>query len=474
MTISQKELEERRKAFLDRYVPYQMLHYDDFDYGILNHLTYCRKPSKDPETVNDCLIMADTETSKKPSVYKVIEQKQNGQVVRRQEIHENHVVAWTISIRQYSRNIVTLYGSRPSEFTEAVGRILAALPGEKTVIYFHNLAYDYVFLRKFLFLAFGFPVHELNTKPHYPVAVEFENGLVLKDSLILAQRSLEKWAKDMDVEHQKAVGFWDYDMLRDQTGVFTSEELEYIEHDTLAGVECLDKLREALGKRVYSMPYTATGIPREDVRKAGLSKKANSAFRRHVMPFDLYMMSEDVYHGGYTHANRHEIGYVQEKALARDFASSYPYQILAKKMPMSGFSPLANKSPAFILDYADKYAFMFKLCMLRPRLRDPLIPMPVLQFSKAKKVVNAVIDNGRILEAAYIEICLTEIDLEIVMDQYDHDGAVCTHVHFAEKGYLPSWLRDYVYRLFEDKTRLKGGDPVSYALAKAKLNSVYG
>ena len=32
----------------------------------------------------------------------------------------------------------------------------------------------------------------------------------------------------------------------------------------------------------------------------------------------------------------------------------------------------------------------------------------------------------------------------------------------------------YVYELFKNKTMLKGGDPVDYALAKAKLNSLYG
>ena len=473
MTI--KEIEERRRSFLDRHAPYQLLHYDAFDYGFLNHLIYKKRPVRgDPETVNDCIIMADTETSKKPGLYKIIETKQGGQTVSRTEIRENHVVAWSMSFRQYGRNIVTLYGSRPSEFCDCLQRVLECLPGDKTVVYFHNLAYDYVFLRKFLFMAFGTPVHELNTKPHYPVAVEFENGLVLKDSLILAQRSIEKWAKDMNVEHQKAVGKWDYDKIRNQGEQLSPDELEYIEHDTLAGVECLDALRIALKKEVHSMPYTATGIPREDVRKRGQKEHANTAFKRHVMPFELYMMSEDVYHGGFVHANRHEIGFVQDRAFARDFASSYPFQILAKKFPAGGFSPLKPKKIGFILEYADRYAFMFKLCMLRPRLKDDMIPMPVLQFSKCLKAVNAVIDNGRILQAEYVEICLTEIDLKIIADQYDNDGAVCVNVYAATKGYLPRWLTDYVYQLFEDKTKLKGGDPVLYALAKSKLNSVYG
>ena len=467
MTI--KEMEDSRRSFLDRFCPYRLIFYEDFDYGFLNHIVYKRKPMPDSPTINDCFIMGDTETSKKPEIWKVIETKGN-----RTEVHQNHVVAWTISIRAVGRNVVTLYGRKPSEFCECVGRILDTLPGEQTIIYFHNLAYDYVFLRKFLFLAFGHPVHELNTKPHYPVALEFENGLILKDSLILAQRSIEKWAKDLNVEHQKAVGKWDYDRIRNQDEYFTPDELEYIEHDTLAGVECLDALRIALKKSVYSMPYTATGIPREDVKKRGSKEHANKFFKRHVMDFGLYKMSENVYHGGFTHANRHEVGFIQDKAISKDFASSYPFQMLAKKYPMGGFNPISDKKIDFILENADQYAFMFKLILLRPRLKNDLIPMPVLQFSKCVKIINAVIDNGRVLRAEYAEIFLNEIDLQILADQYEFDNHICLNVYAAAKDYLPRWLTDYVFQLYEDKTKLKGGDPVLYALAKSKLNSVYG
>ena len=104
---------------------------------------------------------------------------------------------------------------------EAFKRIRAALKGDDIYIYFHNLAYDYVFLRLFLFDAFGKPVKELNTKPHYPIMLGFDNGIILKDSLCLAQCKLEKWAKDLDVNHKKAVGSWDYDVIRDQSDTFS-------------------------------------------------------------------------------------------------------------------------------------------------------------------------------------------------------------------------------------------------------------
>lgn len=44
----------------------------------------------------------------------------------------------------------------------------------------------------------------------------------------------------------------------------------------------------------------------------------------------------------------------------------------------------------------------------------------------------------------------------------------------AVKAYLPRWFTDYVFRLFSEKCTLKGKDPVLYAIAKARLNALYG
>ena len=100
--------------------------------------------------------------------------------------------------------------------------------------------------------------------------------------------------------------------------------------------------------------------------------------------------------------------------------------------------------------------------------------MPALQLSKCLKVINPVVDNGRILAADYAEIMLNETDAEIIARLYTWEEHRCTAVEFAKKDYLPRWLTDYVYQLFIDKTNLKGGDPVLYSIAKAKLNSIYG
>lgn len=468
-----KELSTIRRKWLDVHCPYSLTYWDKFNYKILDNILYRKKAGRGSnDTVNDVIIMADTETSKKhPNDRELHPDGTLGYVQV-----DNHVVAWTISIRAFERNIVTLYGTRPSDFAKCLTKIIGNMNGYITYIYFHNLAYDWVFLRKFLLEEFGEPENQLNTKPHYPIYIQWHNGLVLKDSLILAQRSLQKWASDLHVEHQKATGKWDYNKIRNQQGEsFTADELEYIEHDTLAGVECLDKLRITLNKYIYSMPYTATGIPREEVRKIGSKNGARDLFNRLHLSYEQYIKAEQVYHGGYTHANRHLIDVlIDEPVSCRDFASSYPFVMLSEKYPSESFSMLVNKDIDFILRNSDEYAFMFKLILIKPRLKDNFQPMPALQLSKCVSTINTICDNGRILAANYIEIYITELDLKVISSQYIYEGCICTEVECSKKDYLPRWFTDYIFQLFEDKTKLKGGDHVLYALAKAKLNSLYG
>lgn len=453
-------LYNKRKEFFQTCHTYKMAYWKDFDFSVFDKIMYiCRAGNGHKgETYNDCIIMADTETSKE----------------RYKENCSNYVVAWTISIRAFDKNIVTLYGTKPSEFVECVTNMHNRMQGEKTIIYWHNMSYDWVFLRKFIMQKWGTPDKQLNIKSHFPLFINFNNGIIFKDALMLAQRKLEKWSEDLDVEHKKAVGYWDYDKVRNQNEPFTLDELHYIENDTLAGVECLQKTMQTLHKHIYSIPYTATGIPREAVRTIGKEYHARDMFKRIVPEFFIQEMLEKVFHGGYTHANRFRISItVKGKIICLDFSSSYPFVMLSEKYPMERFAPLEeNVTPDFIIRNSEQYAYIFKLIMMKPELKDKNIPMPVLQMSKAKSI-NAIEDNGRILQAEMVELYTNETDLQVICEQYKFKG-LCTDVYYSEKGYLPRWFTDYVFQCYKDKCELKDGDPVLYSIAKSKLNALYG
>lgn len=476
--VSLKLLESNRFDYLSNNWNYQVYYWNEFNYAILENCIYRKYNNWNTDTYNDITIMLDSETSKKhPDQYEIIHHK-NGEDEEIYIADDNHVVIWTMTFRLFNLDIATIYGRKPSECIQAIKCVLEHLKGDFTHIYVHNLGYDYTFFRKFLFKEFGFPVEELNVKSHYPISIKFENGLILKDSLILSQRGLEKWAKDLDVAAKKAVGDWDYDKIRNQDDDISDDELHYAEFDTLSGTQCIDKLRLQLHKHIGNMPFTSTGILREQVKKAATENKAKKLYRKLLVTWDEYEKLVTMFHGGYVHGNRHYLGSNWLKGLIQgyDFASSYPYIMLTHKFPMTKFVKLSKKVDIdYILRNKDDHAFMFRLVLVDVKLKDDNFGMPPLQFSKCK-TLNDVTDNGRIIAAQAVALYTNEIDLAVINEYYDYNKELScvTEVETAKKDYLPKWYRDIIYSLFIDKTKLKHVDDVLYTIQKYKLNAGYG
>ena len=128
--------------YFHKFWRYRMTKWDRFDYSVLSkNIMYYRKKGKFQKgTWNDIIISADTESSK-------------GHIDTK-DPQANHLCAWTISFRAYHVNICTIYGTKPSEMMNAFQRIRDALNGDDIYVYFHNLSWDYVFLRLFFFNAF--------------------------------------------------------------------------------------------------------------------------------------------------------------------------------------------------------------------------------------------------------------------------------------------------------------------------------
>lgn len=457
--MKRQQLLKIREKYFQKW-NYKMTYWDRFNYEKLSNIMYLKRAGRnDNDTYNDCIIMFDTETSKKDP----------------ETIGQNHVCAFTVSIRAFNKNLVTLWGRRPDDLVKCLIKIHESMQGQKTIFYCHNYAYDYVFIRKFLLQELGTPEKVLNVKSHYPILMIFKNGMIIKDSLILAQKSLDRWSRDLAVEHTKAVGKWDYNKIRNQNERFTKDELLYIEHDTLAGVECLQKTMDGLGKRIYSIPYTATGIVRELVYNEGKKHQAHKNFAAVSPSYEIYEILEQVFHGGFTHANRYFVNYTIEGEIkCYDFNSSYPYVILSERFPVERFMPWHDCQASEIIDSSENYAFIFKLILYEFEVKNMRQPMPMLQYYKLVNSYNCIIDNGRVLQGAYAEIYLTEQDLKIFLEQYKSKRHACVEVYYSRKDYLPRWFTDLVFKLYQDKTYLKGGDPVEYMLAKGKVNSCFG
>lgn len=393
---------------------------------------------------------------------------------------ENHVCLWTVSLRAYHHNIVTLYGYKPTDMITCITRIHDTLPGQRTVLYFHNLSYDYCFLRQYMFKEWGTPAKELATKPHYPIWLKFENEINIKDSLILFQRSLEKAGKDFGVEHAKAVGKWDYDIIRNQDYNYSDDELTYAEYDTLCGVECLDVFMANLGKDITSIPYTSTGIIRNDTRVIGKAHNAHEQFTRICIDdVELLLKAQRIFSGGYTHANRYIIGnIIKGNIIPLDFASKYPYIICAGKMPMERYTHLKGSytKEQILKWYQKDYSVLMTVKLTNVHLKNAKMPMPYIQQAgeRVSEIVNGIFDNGRVLDCQSITMEITEIDLFMIDRYYTADEWYITDVYIAVKDYLPRWFTDYVFNLYVEKCKLKGGDKVLYDISKTRVNGCFG
>lgn len=468
------DIQKRAAGKLTGRLEYTYCYYLEFDFSILKYILSRKKNgSKSKLTYSEAYIMLDTETSKDHAT----EYDKDGKAIPQ----ENHLVCWTISIRAFHTNICTLRGSKPSELTHCLELIRNNIQADVCYIFIHNLPYDWQFIRRFMFQAFGYPKKQLNVKNHYPITIQFNNGLILRDSLILAGVSLERWSDNLNVEHKKAVGFWNYLTIRNQNTILTPEELTYIEFDTLAGVECLNKLADTLGDTLVSLPFTNTGIVRRHIRKIGRKNYAKKLFNDQKIELSEYDILEHVFHGGYTHANRNIVGWIRSNVQCYDFKSSYPFCMLTCKVPRESFIHFDRPFTPYEILQDDNNAYIFKLIGVNVRLRDPRYPMPALQFFKTVSSINATCDNGRILEADYIEIYLNEIDLKVIMNQYEFDGVQCVEVMGAFKDYIPKYFRDEVFNIFKEKCELeyevktlKTGDISMYNTKKAQLNSLYG
>ena len=477
--MTQKELYAMRQAWMQDNIPYQFIHHTLFRYEILDNIMYMRRPGRKAKgqktkSYNDVIIMFDTETSRK----KLKTTQQISVLPSGLKARETHVCAWTISIRAFGYNIATLYGHKPSTMACCMNKIHQHMKGDITIFYAHNLPYDWWHCRRFIIKELGTPDKQLNIKPHYPLYIRFENGIELRDSLMIAQRKLEKWAEDLGAEHKKATGKWNYNKFRNQDHTFTKDELEYIEHDTLAGVECIDILKNQLGKHIYSIPFTATGIVRSEMQEIGKEHNAKDLFNNIAPTYEQYIKLTKLFHGGYTHANRHYIDvFIDILVQCYDFTSSYPFCMLVYKYQCEKFHSIKDRRPGEILHDADDYCFMFKLCAYKPKLKDPDHAMPALQYSKCVPgtCINPVMDNGRLLECDYCEIWLNEVDLSVLDEQYDLSSSICVECECAKKDYLPRWFTDFVFDLFRNKciTSL-GNDPVQYSIDKSKVNCCYG
>lgn len=370
----------------------------------------------------------------------------------------------------------TVIGRTWEEFTEFATKIAEATP-EKThlLTFVHNLSYEFQFLRG----VYDFDVEEVFALDKRKVLkLEMYNKIEMRCSYIHSNMSLDVYTHKMGAEHAKLSGEdFDYSILRYPWTELTHKEYGYITNDVLGLVEAIDIELTHDGDTLYTFPLTSTGYVRRDAKKA--MRQVSHTFVRNQLPdYRIYEMCREAFRGGNTHANRYYAGKIIKNVKSADIASSYPSIQCNNQFPVSEFFHMGGCTFDDLMNIINvrKKAVLMRISMSNVRLKDKFWGSPYLARDKCRNIREPLIDNGRILEAEYVETTITDIDLRIILSEYDFDDFVAFEVAHARYGDLPPSLIEETIKYYEVKTTMKDveGEELFYMKSKNKLNSIYG
>ena len=153
-----------------------------------------------------------------------------------------------------------------------------------------------------------------------------------------------------------------------------------------------------------------------------------------------------------------------------DFCSSYPYVMTTSKMPMTPFRKCnITKFEQLIDPFA--YIVVVRFYNIKCKYFNNFISL-----SKVRTIEKPRLDNGRIISAEMIEICLNDIDLKFIFETYNFKKYEFLEVYWSKYDYLPKEYIEFVLEKYEQKTKLKNveGKEILYNINKQFVNSLYG
>ena len=374
----------------------------------------------------------------------------------------------------------TVIGRTWEEFLDLQHRIKDALPDDNwLVVYVHNLSYEFQFLKGIYQFT---PENVFATGSRKPIKCDMWDCFEFRCSYKLTNMSLKQFTTRMRVKHIKLSGEeFDYSVKRFPWSTLTEEELEYCVNDVLGLVEAINALMERDKDTLQTIPLTSTGYVRRNAKRA-MRDGIHHNFVYSILPdYETYQALREAFRGGNTHANRYYAGDIIENVHSADRSSSYPAVMCNCEFPMTEFVPILKKD--LNLGYISRCinirhkALLLRIGIRNLELRNPYWGCPYLSKDKCRNIRKAVDteDNGRILQAEYLETTITDIDLRIILEEYTGEIILYQGWYSSYKK-LPQPLIDEVIKYYKDKTELKGvkGQEIYYDKAKALLNSLYG
>ena len=375
---------------------------------------------------------------------------------------------------------ITIIGRSWMEFIELIETINQVYTAEKVLIFVHNLAYEWQYIRTL----FDFQEEDVFfIDSRKPLKVTY-GSCEFRCSFRLTNMDLDHFLDAMQVENPKTE--LDYSVTRYPDTELTEEELQYCINDVKGLVQAIYRKNELEHDTLYKMPLTSTGYVRRIVKKEMRSYNRDSMRRMQPEYWDLAMAMREAFRGGNTHTNRHYAAQILEKLRNRDRVSSYPAALMLNKYPIGRWSYHKGANWRTLQTLVKrKRAILMRVGFKGLALKNATWGCPYLSRSKCRYIDKYddcyVEDNGRIISCSYLETTITDVDLfDIILKEYDISQIRLIDVWSASYGDLPKQIKRCIMKFYQDKTDLKAAsktDPEAlyyYNQAKALLNSIYG
>ena len=353
------------------------------------------------------------------------------------------------------------------------------LEDRKLVVYVHNLAFEFQFMRRFFHFDNVFLRHNRD-----PLKAICNDRIIFRDSYALSNMRLEKFCENTPgIIFAKNDGeAFNYKKIRTPKTKLTRQEQSYCYCDVAGLCECIRyRMRD---DHLGHIPMTATGYVRRDFRAAYAANDTLRAiwYANRLDP-ELYQVNRSAFRGGDTHASNNYVGLKLEHIHSYDISSSYPAAMLLDLYPTTVFTEVDPRG-WLRRKRMPKYAALLLVRFENIQYVGDC-GMPYIAIGKCLQVDSCRInDNGRVLKCgphpdgspAYCSMWITDIDLRIIEQEYTWTRREIARVYVSKYGPLPEEHKEKVMEYFRNKTQLKGvqGREYEYGKAKNLLNSSYG
>lgn len=395
---------------------------------------------------------------------------------------EGFMYHWQVCIDGY-----VCFGRTWKEFLTFLRKMNRALKNfdenHKLVCYIHNFSYEFQFLYSWIKLENVFAIDK--RKPLKAISKDF--NIEFRCSYLLSNMNLKKFIENTPNAHYfKGTGDLDYHKVFTPQTNLTMSELGYCFNDVMGLYEAIIYLLKE--DTLVTIPLTSTGYVRRECRNnMRKNKKNRKQFLELKLNDKLYTLCKDAFRGGNTASNRYKTNFINYNLSSYDMSSAYPYAMISGLYPITPFQEETIISLDMLDDYNNRYCTLAYYSFEKVKLKKG-VPFPYIPYSKCIEFIAPNYEtkfkgkeycyNGRILEAEFIKIAMTNYDYQIFINQYDYDedNVRVEDFYYSHKGFLPKELTDTVIEFFTLKSQLKGNEEKEYEYMKSKnkLNSLYG